>query len=154
MLAVRKRKVVIRPFRKGDGAEFIGLVRQLARYEKLEPPAAPAARRLLRDIGKRVQVLLADIDGKPAGYAIYLFTYSSFLARPTLFLEDLFISPDLRRSGVGKEMFKALQGAARGEGGGRMEGIVLDWNRPALRFYDKLGAKRLRDWFFYRLALR
>jgi len=145
--------VRIRPFRRGDAKTVVSLVRALARYEKLMPPSPAAGRRLVRDVGKRVEVLLAEEGGVPVGYAIYLFTYSSFLARPTLFLEDLFVLPEHRGKGVGRAFFDALIRKARRAGCGRMEWFVLDWNKPAIRFYKKLGAKPLSDWITYRIGL-
>ena len=143
----------IRPYEKRDAKDLIALIRALATYEKLKPPSDAAAKRLLADIGRRIHVLLAEVDGKPVGYAIYLFTYSSFLARPTLYLEDVFVLPDHRRGGIGRMFFQALHRAARRERCGRMEWVVLDWNTPAHRFYRKLGAKPLDDWITYRLVL-
>jgi GNAT superfamily N-acetyltransferase len=143
----------IRPFKTGDARELIALVRALAAYEKLKPPTPAAARRLVADIGRRIRVLLAEEKGKAVAYAIYLFTYSSFLAKPTLFLEDLFVLPEHRRGGVGRRMFARLLREARREKCGRMEWTVLDWNRPALNFYDKIGAQPLSDWILYRMTL-
>lgn len=144
----------IRPYEKRDAKALVALVRALARYEKLKPIGPAAARRLLRDIGRRIHVLMAEVDGKAAGYAIYLFTYSSFLARPTLYLEDIFILPDYRRLGLGRRFFEVLRDAARRERCGRMEWVVLDWNAPAHRFYRKLGARPLEDWNTYRITLK
>jgi len=144
----------IRSYEKRDAKPLVALVRALARYEKLKPLSPAAARRLIRDVGRRIRVLIAEVDGKPVGYAIYLFTYSSFLARPTLYLEDLFVLPEHRRLGLGGAFFRALRTEARREGCGRMEWVVLDWNTPALKFYRKLGAKPLDDWITYRLVLR
>lgn len=144
----------VRPYRKADAKALISLIRALARYEKLRPPSPSGARRLLADIGRRIQVLIAEIDGTPVGYAIYLFTYSSFLARPTLYLEDVFVLPEHRRGGIGHRFFRELRREADREKCGRMEWVVLDWNTPAHRFYRKLGAKPLEDWMTYRLVLR
>jgi GNAT superfamily N-acetyltransferase len=143
----------IRPFRKGDAKDLVALVRALALYEKLKPLTRSAARRLVADIGRRIHVLLVEVDGKSVGYAIYLFTYSSFLARPTLYLEDLFVLPEHRRGGIGNRFFDVLLQAARREKCGRMEWAVLDWNTPAHKFYRKRGAKPLDDWITYRLVL-
>jgi GNAT superfamily N-acetyltransferase len=84
-------------------------------------------------------------------YAIVLETYSSFLALPTLYLEDLFVVPDARRHGIGGAFFRFLAGAAVRRGCGRMEWVVLDWNELAIGFYDKLGARRMTEWYTYRL---
>jgi GNAT superfamily N-acetyltransferase len=143
----------IRPYEKKDAKALISLIRALASYEKLKPPSAAAARRLIADIGRRIRVMMAEVDGTCVGYAIYLFTYSSFLARPTLYLEDVFVLPEHRRGGIGGSFFKVLQRAAAREKCGRMEWVVLDWNKPAHNFYLKLGARPLDDWVTYRLVL-
>lgn len=143
----------IRPYRNRDARELVSLVRALAHYEKLKPLTPAAARRLVGDIGKRIHVLMAEVDGECVGYAIYLFTYSSFLARPTLYLEDVFVLPEHRRGGIGGGFFTELHRAAKRQRCGRMEWVVLDWNTPARRFYRKLGAKPLDDWITYRLTL-
>ncbi len=143
----------IRPYRKSDAKAFTDLVKGLAKYEKLKPPSPAACRRIVADIGPRIRVLLCESEGKSVGYAIYFFTYSSFLARPTLYLEDLFILPEHRRGGAGAKFFAALLREARRAHCGRMEWMVLDWNAPAHRFYEKLGARRLREWVPYRMSL-
>jgi GNAT superfamily N-acetyltransferase len=143
----------IRPFEKRDARDLTSLIRALAKYEKLRPPSPAAAKRLIADIGRRIRVMMAEVDGKCVGYAIYLFTYSSFLARPTLYLEDVFVLPEHRRGGIGGKFFRALQGAATREKCGRMEWVVLNWNKPALNFYQKLGATPLDEWTTYRLVL-
>lgn len=141
----------IRPYRKSDARDFLRLVRELARFEKLKPPTPAAGRRMVGDIGRRVEVLMAEDGGVSVGYAIYLFTYSSFLARPTLYLEDVFVRPDQRGKGVGKAFFAALRKIARAKRCGRMEWTVLNWNKPAIRFYDAQGARPLKEWTTYRL---
>jgi GNAT superfamily N-acetyltransferase len=145
--------MTIRPYARRDAKALVGLVRALAKYEKLRPLTPAAARRLVADIGRRIRVLIAEEGGKAVGYAIYLFTYSSFLARPTLYLEDIFVLPEHRRGGIGARFFAELHHEARREKCGRMEWVVLDWNAPAHRFYRKLGAKPLEDWITYRLPL-
>ncbi len=107
----------------------------------------------MRAIGRRIEVLLATAGERPVGYAIYLFTYSSFLARPTLFLEDVFVRPERRKLGIGRAFYRRLVREARRQGCGRMEWRVLDWNRPAHAFYRRLGARRLKEWLPYRVEL-
>jgi GNAT superfamily N-acetyltransferase len=145
--------VVIRPGRRGDSKQFIDLLLGLAKFENLRPPSAAGRRRLLDDIfeKKRLKVLVAA-DGKDlVGYALYFFTYSSFLAKPTLYLEDLFVLGEQRGQGVGFALFKRCIDEAVSGGCGRMEWAVLDWNEKAQRFYEKLGARRLSEWYTYRL---
>jgi GNAT superfamily N-acetyltransferase len=99
----------------------------------------------------KYEAFIGKIGDKPVSYIIYFFTYSSFLALPTLFLEDIFVLKDYRRQGVGQKMFEYLKETAKREGCGRIEFTVLKWNKSAQEFYEKNGAKRL-EWFLYRLV--
>lgn len=148
--------VRIRPATAADGATFLDLVDALADYEKLDRPTPQARERLLRDAfgppPNRIRAFLAERDGRAVGYAITCETYSSFLALPTLYLEDLFVLPDARRLGAGSAFFRFLAGEAMRGGYGRMEWVVLAWNQLAIDFYDKLGAERLSGWHTYRLT--
>lgn len=144
----------VRPAVPGDGAALLELVTALAEYEKLPPPDPAARERLLRDgfgPAPRYQLLLGELDGRPVGYALYFYTYSSFLARPTLFLEDLFVRPDARRHGVGGALLRSLARAALAADCGRMEWAALTWNRLAIDFYERLGARGLDEWRTFRL---
>jgi GNAT superfamily N-acetyltransferase len=154
-LAPMSDRILIRPATAADGDTFLTLVDALADYEKLDRPTPEARARLIADaFGERprISVFLGELDGQAVAYAIVLETYSSFLALPTLYLEDLFVIPDARRSGVGRAFFRALAGEALRRGCGRMEWVVLDWNQLAIDFYDKLGARRLTEWYTYRLT--
>ncbi|HEU0014867.1 MAG TPA: GNAT family N-acetyltransferase [Longimicrobium sp.] len=145
----------IRPATAADGDTFLALVDALADYEKLDRPTPEARARLLADAfgpRPRISVFLAERGGRAVAYAIVLETYSSFLALPTLYLEDLFVLPDERRGGIGRAMIKVLADEALRRGCGRMEWVVLDWNQLAIDFYDKLGARRLSEWYTYRLT--
>ena len=129
----------------------------LADFEKLKRPTKAARARLLRDgFGdrKRFEPLLAFMNGTPVGYAILFETYSSFLALPTLYLEDIFILSEYRGKGIGLKLFRACVAEARHRACGRMEWAVLDWNKNAIKFYDKFGAKHMKKWLLYRLALK
>ena len=95
-----------------------------------------------------------SVDGGPAGFALYSFNYSPFLARPGLYLEDLFVRPERRGAGLGKALLLHLAALAHERGCGRMEWAVLDWNAPAIAFYESLGAKRLLEWQLCRLDAR
>ena len=153
--------------RRADRTDFgalISLVEALADYEKLDPPTDNAQRRLLQDgwpesSEPKFAAWLAedhDLTGGtviPVGYAITFFTYSSFLARPTLYIEDLFILPNRRRDGAGSAIFQTLISEAKRTGCGRIEWVVLDWNTLAQQFYRKQGGKHMDDWQCYRLAL-
>jgi GNAT superfamily N-acetyltransferase len=135
--------------------DFLGLVNKLAEFEKLSPPNEEAKRRLRQDClsdKPKFQAAVGIIKGKCVSYVIYFFTYSSFLALPTLYLEDIFILEEYRRQGVGEKMFSFCKQIAKNERCGRMEFTVLKWNTSAQDFYEKNKAKPLDDWLFYRLV--
>lgn len=145
--------ITIEKVGRGNFEPFLGLVRQLAGYERLVPPDDAAAARLKADCFSdppRYEAYIASLRGRPVGYVTFYLTYSTFLALPTLFLEDIFVEDGYRGSGVGKALFDFCRSEAKRRGCGRVEWLVLTWNEPALRFYEKCGGKRL-DWYFYRL---
>jgi len=147
--------VVIRRAEAEDAPVFLDLVDALADYEELERPSAEARKRLVRDgfeEPRRFSPYLAEVGTATVGYAITFQTYSSFLALPTLYLEDLFVLPEARRIGVGHAFFRFLAGEALRQGCARMEWMVLDWNQLAIDFYEGLGARRLDQWHAYRLT--
>jgi len=127
----------------------------LAEYERLahEVRATPARVRA-HGFGPRryFETLICRREGRPIGFALYFFTYSTFLARPTLYLEDLFVLPEERGGGAGKALLKALARIAVRRGCGRLEWAVLDWNRPAIGFYKRLGARLNKQWIITRLT--
>lgn len=146
-------EITVRKARKGDSSSFIDLVVALAHFEHLAPPDAAAKKRLVRDtfVGKKLNLFLAFVGNRAVGYSLYFFTYSSFLAMPTLYLEDLFVLEEFRRLGIGKNLFLACIDEARKKKCGRMEWSVLTWNKKAIAFYEKMGARRLKEWHYYRL---
>jgi GNAT superfamily N-acetyltransferase len=147
--------VTIRPAAVADAEVFLGLVDALADYEKLERPSPEARERLIRDgFGeqRRFTAYIAELDGIAVGYAITFPAYSSFLALPTLYLEDIFVLPAARKCGVGLAMMRHLAREAVAMGCGRMEWSVLDWNRLAIDFYERLGARHMQEWYGYRLT--
>lgn len=146
---------LIRPALASDADALFGLIDALAAFEKLDPPDAGAKGRLKQDLfgpRPRLQAFLAEWDGHAAGYTLVFETYSSFLALPTLYLEDLFVSPDYQGRGIGAALFKAMVREAHARGCGRMEWSVLDWNQHAVGFYERFGARRLQEWHYYRLT--
>ena len=148
-------KIKIHKAKKSDSKEILRLINELAGFEKLAPPDSKAKKRLINDaFGKKplYYVLLAKDGEKSVGYAFYFFTYSSFLARKTLYLEDIFISENRRKLGIGKMFFDELIKIAMKNKCGRMEWCVLDWNVNAIKFYEKLGAKQLQEWLYYRMS--
>ncbi len=145
---------VVRRGRRSDSREFLRLVDGLAAFEKLQPPDEAAKRRMVEDVfrKRRLGLFVATMAGTVVGYALYYFAYSSFLARQTLYLEDIFVLGEARGNGVGSALFRRCVREARERGCGKMEWAVLDWNRRAIRFYEKAGAKSLREWQLYRLS--
>jgi GNAT superfamily N-acetyltransferase len=147
--------IEVRRAERNDAADLFVLIEALAKYEKLDPPDDDARLRLAEDIWgerPRAEAWLALFDGLPVAYAFTFETYSTFLARPTLYLEDLFVLPEFRRKGMGEAIFRHLASEAVDRGCGRMEWACLDWNEPGLRFYGKLGARHMGEWASFRLT--
>lgn len=144
--------IAIRPASRADVPTLLGLVRELADFEKLAPPDAAAQDRFARDLGVRFEALLAEESGEALGYAIVFETYSTFRAKPILYLEDLFVSERARRRGVARALMERVVAEARRRGCARVSWVVLDWNAGAQRFYEQLGAKRT-PWFGYEIEL-
>lgn len=134
---------------------ILAFIRDLATYEKLLHEVVATEdtlRRTLFGVPPAAQVVIAEENGRPAGFALYFFNYSTFLSRPGLYLEDLFVKPEFRGRGTGKALLLHLAKIANARGCGRMEWAVLDWNEPAKGFYKKLGAVPLDDWRVLRLT--
>jgi len=152
--SVANSNVKIRRAQADDGAAILALIQALADFEKLPAPDEDAQQCLLADaFGEhpRFEIFVADCAGKVAGYAFIFETYSTFLARPTLYLEDLFVLPDYRQQQVGHLLFRFCAKEAVRRGCGRMEWTVLDWNTKAIQFYQRHGASHLNEWLHYRL---
>jgi GNAT superfamily N-acetyltransferase len=145
--------IVIRKATEADSTAVVELIVGLANFEHLEPPDSKAKVRLVKDIFDRklAEVLVATSGEMFVGYALFFYTYSSFLARPTLYLEDIFVRDDSRRLGIGKALFMRCVKEAARNGCGRVEWQVLTWNKKAMKFYEKLGAKRIEDYRLFRL---
>jgi diamine N-acetyltransferase len=145
----------VRTGTSADAETIAMLVRELADYEKLLPEAKGTAvdfRRELESPNPVVSVLIAEWNGEPAGFALYFFNFSTFVARPGLYLEDLFVRPAHRAHGIGRALLRELARVAEKRGCGRMEWAVLDWNEPALGFYQTLGARQMKEWIIHRLT--
>lgn len=131
------------------------LIRGLARYEKLEDEVVMTEEKLTDSLfGERryAETLIAEVDGEPAGFALFFHNFSTFLAQPGIYLEDLFVVPEQRGHGVGRALLERLARTAVDRGCGRLEWAVLDWNKGAIRFYESLGAKPNSEWTVYRLT--
>jgi len=135
--------------------DFFSLLCELARYEHLTPPDEEARSRLLKDLFStppKYEAYIGWNDDKPVGFATFFFTYSTFLARPTLFLEDIFVLESYRGHGYGRQLFNYCLNEARTRRCGRMDWMVLTWNEPSIRFYETIGGSRL-GWYTYRLEM-
>ena len=151
----RSHEFIIRPAAAGDVPMILELIRELATYERA-PNQVAASEKQLVDVlfGEKpaAEVLLAFEDEKPVGFAVFFHNFSTWLGRPGLYLEDLFVKPDHRGKGYGRALLVDLAKIARERGCGRMEWAVLDWNEPAIEFYRKLGAKSMDEWTVFRLT--
>ena len=155
---MQKMEYHIRPAQREDVPAILHLVKKLAEYEKLADQMA-ATETLFEQNGfggnQYFRALLAESREtemvRPLGFALYFFTFSTFLGKPTLYLEDLFVLPEFRGKGIGKSLLVELGKIARAKKCGRMEWSVLDWNKPAIEFYLRLGAISMDEWTVYRL---
>jgi GNAT superfamily N-acetyltransferase len=144
----------LRPATPADVPVILGLVRDLAEYERAPQAVVATEEDFLRHgfgARPRFSVLLAEEDGRVAGFALWFFTFSTWLGKPGLYLEDLFVRPELRGKGIGKAMMIELARIAVREGCGRFEWAVLDWNQPSIDFYRSLGARLMEEWVVCRL---
>ena len=145
----------IRTTTEADIPVILSLIRELAEYERA-PDAVVATKTGLRDVlfGPKpsAEVLLALAKGEPVGFAVYFYNFSTWLGRPGLYLEDLFVRPAVRGKGYGRALLERLAQIAQERGCGRMEWAVLDWNDPAIQFYRKLGAEPMNEWTVFRLT--
>ena len=145
----------IRPATEADLGTIEELIRALAEYERMADEVVMTDELLRQNLfGERpyAEVLIADVDGEAAGFALFFHNFSTFVGRPGIYLEDLFVKPEHRAKGFGKALLKRLAEIAVERGCGRMEWAVLDWNEPAIGFYKKLGARPNDDWTVFRLA--
>ncbi|QDK45104.1 N-acetyltransferase [Bdellovibrio sp. ZAP7] len=148
-------KLQIRKALKSDISTILNFIKLLADYEKLSHEVVATPQLLEEQIfGDKspVQVLIAELDSKPVGFALYFYNFSTFLGRKGIYLEDLFVLPETRGQGVGKSLLQALAVQAVAEGCGRVEWSVLDWNKPAIDFYKSIGAGPMDEWTVYRLT--
>ncbi len=148
-------KLRIVPATELDLPVILDLIQALAEYEKLAHTVTATEERLretLFGIQPAAEVLLAHWDRECSGFAVFFATFSTFLAQPGLYLEDLYVKPHLRGNGIGLALLSHLSRIATERGCGRLEWGVLDWNQPAIQFYKKLGAVPMDEWTKYRLA--
>lgn len=145
----------IEPANEEDVPLLLTLIRGLADYERLSDRVSATEENLRASLfGERpyAEAVIAYDGNRPVGYAIYFFTYSSFQGLPGLYLEDLFVHPDSRGSGIGRRLLAFLARKAVERGCCRIEWAVLNWNKPAIGFYERLGAEQMNEWSVYRLS--
>jgi len=147
--------LTIRPAIQDDVPLILTLVKELAEYEQLGHTVTATEESLRESLfGEKpaAEVLIAEVNGQPVGFANFFRSFSSFVGRPGLYLDDLYVRPPYRRMGLGRAMLCHVAAIARDRNAGRFEWIALDWNDPAIRFYLKLGAEALEDWTMYRVT--
>jgi GNAT superfamily N-acetyltransferase len=147
--------LLIRPAGAADVPVIAELIRGLARFEKLDHEVTMTEERLAENLfgqHRYAETLIAEETGVPVGFALFFHNFSTFLAQPGIYLEDLFVLPDQRGRGIGRALLRHLAQVAVERGCGRLEWSVLDWNRDAIDFYERLGARPNSEWTVYRLA--
>ena len=147
--------LVIRPGERADVPVIAELIRGLARFEKLEDEVTMTEERLASNLfgpNRYAETLIAEEAGESVGCALFFHNFSTFLAKPGIYLEDLFVVPEHRGGGVGRALLKELARVAVERDCGRLEWSVLDWNREAIAFYERLGARPNSEWTVYRLT--
>lgn len=147
--------MVIRRGERADVAVIAELIRGLAHFEKLEHEVTMTEERLASNLfgpHQYAETLIAEQDGAPVGFALFFHNFSTFLAKPGIYLEDLFVVPEHRGGGVGRALLRELARLAVERDCGRLEWSVLDWNREAIAFYERLGARPNSEWTVYRLT--
>ena len=147
--------VSIRPAREDEVPLVLQFVRELAEYEHLLHEVVATEERVRRDLfGPRpyAEVVFACLDEAPVGFALFFHNYSTFIGKPGIYLEDLYVRPSVRGRGVGQALLRWLAAEAIERDCGRLEWAVLDWNEPAIRFYKSLGAKPMDEWGVFRLT--
>jgi len=147
--------IKIRKATSEDSALILMFITELAIYEDAENEVVATEsdiRKSLFGSDSTTRAVICNIDNEPVGFALYFFNYSTWLGKHGLYLEDLYVSPDHRGSGAGKALLKYLAKIALSMGCGRFEWSVLDWNEPAIKFYQSIGAKLQDEWVAYRLT--
>jgi diamine N-acetyltransferase len=147
--------LLIKPAEKADVPQILAMIRELAEFEELthqlEADETQMTRSLFGD-PKVAYALLLTWNGEPAGYCIYFYNFSTFLGRPGLYVEDLYVRPEFRRRGIARSVLIHLGQVAKAQNLGRIELAALDWNERAIRFYEGLGAQGLSEWKIFRFA--
>ncbi len=147
--------IELRPANEQDIPLILQFIKELAEYERLSHVVVATEELLMESLfgnGQHAEVILAYFDGQAAGFALYFYNFSTFLGRPGIYLEDLYVKPKFRRNSIGKVLLQELAKLAVEQKCGRLEWSVLDWNRPAIDFYKSLGAVPMDEWTVFRLT--
>ncbi|KOF54162.1 MULTISPECIES: GNAT family N-acetyltransferase [unclassified Achromobacter] len=147
--------VEIRPARPGDAELIHAFITELAIYERAADQVVAGVEDIRRSLfadGAPSRALICERDGKPIGYAVYFYSYSTWLGRNGIYLEDLYVTPEHRGIGAGRDLLRHIAREAVAQGCGRLEWSVLDWNAPAIDFYESIGARPQKEWVRYRMA--
>jgi GNAT superfamily N-acetyltransferase len=150
-----KNKILIRFASKKDIPAIFNLIKELADYEKLSDQVVTTEdelKKVLFGENNFVEILIAEYEGQIVGQALFFKNFSTFLGKPGIYLEDLYVKPEMRSKGIGKALLDKLISLAKERNYGRVEWSVLDWNESAIEFYKKIGAKPLKDWTIFRLT--
>ena len=154
-LIIMNIPIEIRDAKPSDASTILHFINELAIYEK-EPNAVKTNEQAILETlfceGATAHSLICLQDDQPIGFAVYFYNYSTWLGKNGLYLEDLYVSPDSRGNGAGKAIMKELANRALKKGCGRFEWVVLDWNKPAIDFYNSMGAEPQNEWIIYRLT--
>lgn len=145
----------LRPAARPDTPKIVALIEALAEYEKLRDQCHATVQALEEQLfgeHPRAEVVLAEWEGQVVGFALFFHNFSTFLAKPGIYLEDLFVFPEYRGKGIGKALLTHLARLAKIRDCGRLEWSVLDWNQPSIDFYESLGSRRQAEWHVYRLT--
>jgi len=146
---------ILAPATPADVPAILDFIRKLAQYERLSHTVTATEADLQKHLfgpTPAAEVILAKIDANPVGFALYFTTFSTFVGRPGIWLEDLFVLPEFRHRGIGRSLLRAVAATAVQRNCGRLEWSVLDWNQPAIQLYQKLGAVAMSDWTIQRLT--
>lgn len=149
-----ENKIVIRETIKDDAKLILSFIQGLADYENLSNEVVATVEDIEKTIfdNKQAEVVIAELNGKPVGFALFFGNYSTFLGKAGIYLEDLFVMPEARGYGIGKKILKYLAKLAVDRDCGRLEWCCLDWNKPSIDFYKSLGAVPMDEWTTYRLT--
>jgi GNAT superfamily N-acetyltransferase len=148
-----RESLTIRPARESECALILGFIKELAEFEKLLHEVEATEEMIRRNVFEKhiAEVVFAELDGRPVGFALFFHNFSTFVGKPGIYLEDLYVKPEHRGKGIGKALLVYLAALAKRRGCGRFEWAVLNWNEKAISFYRSLGAKPMNEWTVHRL---